>query len=197
MDQDANSYEHTDGFIASERGPYIQTFTGRRFYLLDPRVEDIDLWDIAHALSHEARFGGHTHRPYSVGQHSIRVALDMPPEFALWGLLHDAHEAYLKDIPSPVKLLVGPDYKRAASDIQRVVWEWAGLDPTVCPTRLLKRADLRALAAECRDFMLYYDLGVPGLPVEAAHPERITPLDAEQVRMLFVRMYHTLRGGPR
>jgi len=82
---------------------WIQTFTGKRFYPLDPKVDDIDIFDIAHALSLQCRFGGHCSDFYSVAQHSCEVAFKVPPHLALAGLLHDAAEAYLCDIPSPVK----------------------------------------------------------------------------------------------
>ena len=88
---------------------WIQTYTGRQFWPLDPRAEDIDALDIAHALSNLCRFGGHCTQFYSVAQHSVlvsQVCERMAPEVpgaVLWGLLHDASEAYLADVPRPVK----------------------------------------------------------------------------------------------
>ncbi len=82
---------------------WIQTFTGKKVYPLSPRVADIDIRDIAHALSLLCRFGGHCSEFYSVAQHSVYVAYALPDHLRLWGLLHDAAEAYLCDIPSPVK----------------------------------------------------------------------------------------------
>lgn len=84
---------------------WLQTFTGRRFWPLDPKAEEIDIRDIAHALSNQCRFAGHTTDFYSVAQHSVRVSFVVPPELALCGLLHDASEAYLLDIPRPLKRL--------------------------------------------------------------------------------------------
>ena len=91
--------------IEARRGDWIQTFTGKRFYPLDPRPEDINITDIAHALSNQCRFAGHVNQFYSTAQHSVLVSRLLPREFALWGLLHDASEAYLMDIPSPFKYL--------------------------------------------------------------------------------------------
>lgn len=82
---------------------WIQTYTGKSFYPLDPRVHDVDIVDIAHALSMLCRFNGHCRVFYSVAEHSIKVSKMVPNEDALWGLLHDAHEAYLGDITRPVK----------------------------------------------------------------------------------------------
>ena len=88
----------------SERvGDWIQTMSGVIFYPLDPRPEEIRIEDIAHALSHQCRFAGHCREFYSVAEHSVRVSRELPQEFMLWGLLHDASEAYLVDLPRPIK----------------------------------------------------------------------------------------------
>jgi hypothetical protein len=83
---------------------WIQTFTGRAVHpcRLDPAQVVID--DIAHALANQCRFSGHTRFHYSVAQHSVLVALVLPKELALEGLLHDASEAYLVDLPAPLKV---------------------------------------------------------------------------------------------
>ena len=91
-----------------EPGPYIQTVSGRRVNPLDPSPDDIDVHDIAVALSNQCRFGGHTRRYYSVAQHACIVSDQMlergaDAQDALWGLLHDASEAYLVDLPHPLK----------------------------------------------------------------------------------------------
>jgi hypothetical protein len=82
---------------------WIMTFTGKHFYPYSPIVEDIDIQDIAHALSQICRFGGHCSRFYSVAEHSILVSIRCPQELKLVGLLHDAAEAYLGDVPTPLK----------------------------------------------------------------------------------------------
>ena len=84
-----------------EMAPYIETYTGKKMYFLDPKPEMICIEDIAHALANACRFGGHTITFYSVAQHSITVA--ELAENRLEGLLHDASEAYLVDIPKPIK----------------------------------------------------------------------------------------------
>lgn len=84
---------------------WIATYTGRKFFPLDPRVEDIDIVDIAHALAMKCRFGGHAKQFYSVAQHSVLLANHAPAEAAFQALMHDAHEAYspLGDVPRPIK----------------------------------------------------------------------------------------------
>lgn len=87
----------------------MQTLTGRAFDLLDPKPEDVRLGEIARSLSRIPRFLGHTTHDvaYSVAQHSALVMLLMPddssPDAMLYALLHDAHETYLGDLPTPVK----------------------------------------------------------------------------------------------
>lgn len=86
--------------------PWIQTYEGIQFTMLEPRVEDINILDIAHALSQEPRFGGHAKRHYSVAQHCVNLSKFAGSE-KLRRLLHDAPEAYLKDIPRPYKYAPG------------------------------------------------------------------------------------------
>ena len=87
---------------------YILTYKKIEFYPLEPRVEDIDIEDIAHALSLLCRANGHFKHFYSVGQHSINCAMEaIAREYSdrvvLGCLIHDASEAYLADITRPVK----------------------------------------------------------------------------------------------
>ena len=88
---------------AKRKGDWIQTYTGRCFWPFDPRTEDIDILDIAHALSNLCRFGGHCNTFYSVAEHSVRASHLVPDDVALWALLHDASEAYLGDVVRPIK----------------------------------------------------------------------------------------------
>lgn len=88
----------------ARRGDWMQTFTGRQFWPLDPRPEEVDPIDIAHALGHQCRYAGHVRRFYSVAEHCILMSLFMPTrELALAALLHDATEAYVVDVPRPLK----------------------------------------------------------------------------------------------
>ncbi len=96
---------------------WLQTYTGKVFTPLDPKPDQICIEDIAHALSNICRYTGHTRKFYSVAQHSMLVAKYCSDENMLYGLLHDATEAYLSDIASPLKAQL-PDYK----EIEYVVW---------------------------------------------------------------------------
>ena len=86
----------------------LETVSGRKVDVVNPDPATIDITDIAWALSPMPRFSGHSipYIPYSVAQHSIQVAKDLAslgPLVQLYGLLHDAAEAYINDLPSPVK----------------------------------------------------------------------------------------------
>lgn len=135
-------------------GDWCQTFTGRQFWPLDPRPEDIDIADIAHALSLLCRFGGHCRVFYSVAEHSVRVS-QMPgaifdPHTALAGLLHDASEAYLIDVPRPIKgWLAG--YREIESRLQGAIFERYGLPFSAGDW--VKHFDEVLLATEARDLM--------------------------------------------
>src|SRR5689334_10911717 len=83
------------------RGYNMTTFSGEPFWPLDPQPEDIRIVDIAHALSLQCRFNGHTKFHYSVAQHSLIMSFNVPLQFALEALLHDAAEAYIGDLIRP------------------------------------------------------------------------------------------------
>ena len=134
--------------------PTILLRSGRYFDLMNPRPEDVDILDIASALSKLCRFTGHTSEFYSVAQHSYYVAKIVPPQYALQGLLHDASEAYIGDVASPLKMLL-PDYKVVEQRVEAAIAERFGL-----PVKLhesVKHADLVMLATEQRDLMPKHD----------------------------------------
>lgn len=89
-----------------EKSPTIRTFSGRQIDLLNPKQEDIILGDIAHHLALCNRYAGATEVPYNVAQHSVIVSYLTTEPFALDGLFHDAPEAYLHDVSSPLKQLL-------------------------------------------------------------------------------------------
>lgn len=87
---------------------WTQTISGKKIDLLHPKAESVDFYDIAHQLAHVNRFSGATDRPYSVAEHCCRVSLSLKAEghtplVQFVGLLHDAHEAYMGDIITPVQ----------------------------------------------------------------------------------------------
>jgi hypothetical protein len=179
--------------IAPTHTDWIQTFTGRQFFPLQPRVEDVCIEDIAHALSNLCRFAGHVECFYSVAQHSLLVSRTVPREHALRGLLHDAAEAYMVDIPRPIKHSLGMEFYRESEDrLQRVIYERFGLSPNDPPC--IKEADLSLLRTEQRDLM-------KPAPVAwrdnraGALDFNIEPLLPRAAESAFLKRFHSLTEG--
>lgn len=107
---------------------WIETVSGKRFHVLNPTPEDVDIEDIAHALSMQCRFTGHTKKFYSVAEHSYHVSL-LSKHDALCGLLHDASEAYISDLSRPVKYFssIGVEYKIVEERLMKVILGKFGL----------------------------------------------------------------------
>lgn len=140
--------------IAPTHTDWIQTFTGKQFWPLEPRIDDISILDIAHALSNLCRYGGHVECFYSVAQHCLLVSqiLPDPYTFALYGLLHDASEAYLIDVPRPIKYSIGMEaYRAAEKRLQQMIYERFGLHPV--EPECVSIADKQMLRTEQRDLM--------------------------------------------
>ncbi len=138
-----------DGTVL-RRGDWMQTYTGRAFWPLDPRPEDVCIEDIAHSLSMQARYAGHGKRFYSVAEHCVHVSAHCSPENALWGLLHDASEAYLVDVPRPLKRHL-PGYVEAEARVMAAICDAFGL-PHEMPVEV-HEMDNRILADEIRQNM--------------------------------------------
>jgi hypothetical protein len=128
----------------------IRTYTGKVFRPLAPDPALIDIRDIAHALSMEARWNGHTREFMSVAEHSVRVSLICAAKDALWGLLHDASEAYIRDIPSPIKNAESFTFYRLAEARLQAAIAVAFNLPAVVPASV-HRADKVMLHTEARD----------------------------------------------
>ena len=140
-----NETKYTD-----RKGDWIQTYSGGRFYPFDPRVEDVTLDDIVHALAYTNRYGGHLETPISVLTHTLIVyhlvkRANGNRVERLWALLHDAAEAYIGDIPTPIKRNF-PEFSEMEDKILRVVCEKFQL-PFEMPA-LVKTKDYYAISIE-------------------------------------------------
>lgn len=167
---------------------WIETYTGRAFDLLDPRHEQIDITDIAHALANIARFTGHTREFYSVAQHSVHVAELVPEPMRLGALLHDATEAYANDVASPLKRLL-PEYQLIEKRIGSAIARRFGIQEPLGPE--VKHADLVMLVTERRDLMRAsgrrWD---PVLEAIVPAPFTVTPWGHDMARQRFLEAFH-------
>ncbi|KAA0571095.1 metal-dependent phosphohydrolase [Azospirillum sp. Sh1] len=175
--------------------PWVQVASGRAFPVLEPRAELIDIRDIASSLSKVCRFNGHCRTFYSVAQHSVHVSQLCPSEYALWGLLHDAAEAYIGDIVRPVKVAleaIAPGVVRSVeSNIARVIGERYGLSWPM--PRAVHHADAVALATERRDLMSA--CSDPWMPLPDPDEAELCPLPAAAAEGLFLAHFHMLTRG--
>lgn len=158
---------HTDAQVglppvdpgSGRRGSWIQTFTGRAFWPLDPRADEIDPADISHALAHLCRYNGHVRRHLSVAEHCVLMSHAVSPGNALWALLHDATEAYMGDMIRPLKRHM-PSFAAAEDRLMAVICVRFGLDP-VMPAEV-HEADSRILVDERNALMAPPPLPWPG-----------------------------------
>ena len=181
-------------------GPYLQTVSGRWVNPFDPDPDQIELSDIARALANQCRFGGHCRTFYSVAQHCVVVselteAEGGSADDALAALMHDASEAYLGDLPHPIKhrRQLGAAFRRAEEPLERAIRDRFSIAGT---SAAIKRIDRVLLATERRTFS-----------AEAWHwPELsgVEPLDLElhawspdEAADAFVRRFEALDASRR
>jgi len=114
---------------------YIQTFTGKKFDIENPRVEDVDIIDIAHGLANQCRFNGQCKRFYSVAEHSLLMSLLIDNEYAQYdipryALLHDASEAYTGDMITQLKNSEHMNgFREIEKNLQATIYESFRLSP--------------------------------------------------------------------
>jgi uncharacterized protein len=172
----------------------IETFCGEGFHPLAPTLESIWIEDIAHALSNQCRFAGHTRELYSVAEHSVRVSwlveeLGGDESEQVWGLLHDGSEAYLGDWATPLKRSsIGRHYRATEEQLMAAICRRFAL-PIEQPD-IVHYADAVMLATEVRDLM-------PGKPEHwpsllYPHDERIAPWTPKEAKQHFLERFHAL-----
>ncbi len=192
----------------------IQTYSGKQFWPLNPTAESVDLVDIAHALSMKCRFNGHCDPFYSVAEHCVRMvqaARLMNGWHAGTGeaerrrlalvLLHDAAEAYLPDVPRPIKSAL-QNFEGLEAIVHRCILQALGLVPGDGEVKRAFDSDLsrtqevidlldgQLLATEARDLM-----SEPPQPWDALPPplpDRIQPWDQIKAKREYLRTAETL-----
>ena len=160
---------------------HLCTWSGRTINLLDPQPESIHILDIAAGLANECRFAGQCPRFYSVAQHSVLASQIVRHGLAMQALLHDAAEAYLKDIPSPLKALL-PEYRAIEDRLSRVIRRRYGLPEDLAEE--VEAADLQLLATEARD--LIHGPTWPELAGVRPLDRQITAINASSARTSFI-----------
>jgi hypothetical protein len=173
--------------IMNKEDSWIRSYTGGKVYFFEPEKSTINFLDICHALSLLCRFNGATDFFYSIAQHSVLVADEVYKEtkcknLAYVGLLHDASEAFISDIPSPFKAHF-PGFK----EVEIKMEEWLSkefrfeypFDP------IIKKHDLKALSTEMRDLMFIPDNQNLPEPYENI----ISPLSWQESRLLFAAKF--------
>lgn len=175
---------------------WIETVSGIHFEFLDPKPEQIKITDIAHALSNNCRFVGQCRKFYSVAEHSWHVARMLegtPLEVQLAGLLHDASEAYITDVASPVKQFM-PEYRKMEDVIMVAIAKKYDLEYPFHPA--IHQCDLMALSNEAHhllisrgnDWDMWKHMKRPPI-IDAYRPIGMVP---ENGRQLFLDKFYEL-----
>lgn len=166
---------------------FIQLHSGTDFHFLNPVPEEIHLEDIAHTLSLLCRFGGHTKTFYSVAEHSVRCSYAVEKGFEFEALMHDAAEAYLVDMPRPIKNTL-QGYRDLESKLDKVVRKKFGLPEEM--TKECKYVDNLLLATERRDLMP--ETRSPWIYLPDPLPEIIEPWTFDQANKKFLERFAEL-----
>lgn len=178
---------------------WIQSFSGKQVWPANMHADDIDIRDIAHALSMKCRYTGHSKFFYSVAQHSVLMSRHYSKSSNDWMtrqcmLMHDATEAYLPDVARPLKKLL-PDFKAMEDRLEKIIAKKFDL---IYPwPQEVKKLDLIMLATERRDLMATPP--IPWISTEnvATLPEKIESWPPEIAKREFLREYSFLFGeGP-
>ena len=167
-----------------DRPGVFTTRSGRDIDILDFRVEDIKVEEVAHALALTCRYGGHCREFYSVAQHAVIVARYLeaqghPLDVVMAGLHHDDSEAYLGDIIRPLKDLL-PIYKEIETRFEMTLAEHFGIQYPY--HEAVKDADMKVFEQEVEDVKWYS----PSNPV-------IVPWDWQRAKTEYLRAHMMLK----
>jgi 5'-deoxynucleotidase YfbR-like HD superfamily hydrolase len=174
---------------------FIGTFTGKKFFLLKPRLVDIDIRDIAHGLAMQCRWTGQCHHHYSIAQHSYYCSFLGPDEEALDRLMHDDSEAYMGDMNRPLKhfTAAGPAYRRQEAVIQHLICRKYGLS-LIEPASVLM-ADQQMLTAERNQLMRLNFKISDKFQTAPAAPIKIARWSPEKAEKMFLKRFKELYKG--
>jgi hypothetical protein len=137
----------------TDHSAWIQTYTGKQFHYLACCSGEIDIRDIAVSLAAQVRFLGHTMKPYHVAEHCVHASHLVVDELAIYALLHDAAEAYIGDVPRPLKMMLGRHFELLELEIMRTIALRFDLDPQQFQDPAIHYVDGALLAAERNELM--------------------------------------------
>ncbi len=144
---------------------YIQLITGKRFPFLNPKPEDINILAVACGLSHQCRYAGQIKQFFSIAEHSLQLSYAVPSEYAKWALLHDAAEAFITDIPSPIKAHL-PEFIEIENKVMEAVCDAFSIDREM--PEIVKEYDARICVNERANLLT---------PLEGGWEGDLKPLD--------------------
>ena len=149
------------------------TFSGGRFWPLDPRPEDISIYDVAHSLAMMCRFNGHCIKFYSIAEHSCHIYDKTSKKNKRWAILHDAPESFVGDMVNPLKKFM-PEFRTAEDKIMDLFCEKWGM-PKKMPEEV-HRLDRAIVRDEIVNMKTHGDWSIPqegiGAKIQCWSPER-------------------------
>lgn len=171
-----------------DRGPYITLYSGGKFYPADCRIDQATVTDIAHALALNCRYNGHVADFYSVAEHCVLVSQLVPEKYALWGLLHDVTEAFVPDIPRPLKPYIHGFQQFEDQIMEQVALRW-DLPKEIPPEvkhidRNIVRTEAEALFSDPPDWLEFYDV--------VCSPDRVLGLSPKAAERLWLARYQEI-----
>lgn len=180
-------------------GPTILLGSGTYFDFEDPESSEITIEDIAYGLAFEGRCAGQCFSRllqrrvfYSVAQHCVLMSLMVPPELQLQALMHEVGEAVCGDMTAPLKSL-NPSFKAIEKRCEAAILKRFGI--TMTDPVALKQADVRMLATERRDLLLWRGEKWSLTDIEP-YDFHITPWPPEQAAEAFLARYAELTKTP-
>lgn len=179
-------------YSKSKKNAWIASVSGTKIDIFNPKPEDLNIGDIAHALSMLCRFNGHCPRFYSVAQHSVVVSYICDPKYAFAALMHDTPEAITGDIIKPLKVWL-PDFAKIEKRIEKCFEKAFNIDSSKKCKSAVKLADNIALVTEARDLLKVKDGLCDYADVEPMK-KKIIPLSQNKSFNLFLDRFFELTG---
>ena len=163
--------------------------SGKFYSYTNPENNEFNIDDIALSLSNICRYSGQIKKFFSVAQHSYLVSFAVDPKYAMDGLLHDAVEAFMVDVPTPAKRLL-PDYKVMEKLHEAEMFKRFGLEYPMNPA--VHKADFEMFCAEVRDMKDHHPHWDKICTADTSHIAPIKPWTPYMSRKMFLKRYYQL-----